>query len=109
VSVQTGYWSDGLQGRSRLEKPLRKWLDGGEEAMRRLTNVLWCPGRRGLLDAMLRRVGAGGGLSGRERDRSATLRLMMMSFICSCRNKKEEPSSIYTLRKVGAARALLQC
>jgi hypothetical protein len=23
-----------------------------------------------------------------------------MSFICSCRNKKEEPSSIYTLRKV---------
>lgn len=47
MSVQTGYWSDGLQGRSRLEKPLRKWLDGGEEAMRRLTNVLWCPGRRG--------------------------------------------------------------
>ena len=26
--------------------------------------------------------------------------LMMMSFICSCRNKKEEQSSIYTLRKV---------
>jgi hypothetical protein len=25
---------------------------------------------------------------------------MMMSFICSCRNKKKEPSSIYTLRKV---------
>ncbi len=23
---------------------------------------------------------------------------MMMCFICSCRNKKEEPSSIYTLR-----------
>jgi hypothetical protein len=26
--------------------------------------------------------------------------MMMMSFICSCRNKKKEPSSIYTLRKV---------
>ena len=26
--------------------------------------------------------------------------MMMMSFICSCRNKKEEQRSIYTLRKV---------
>ena len=30
--------------------------------------------------------------------------MMMMSFICSCRNKKEEPSSIYTLRKVRTIR-----
>jgi hypothetical protein len=27
--------------------------------------------------------------------------MMMMSFICSCRNKKEEPSSIYTLIEEG--------
>ena len=26
--------------------------------------------------------------------------MMMMSFICSCRNKKEEPSSMYTFRKL---------
>ena len=40
VSVPSG----GLQGRSRLENPLHKWLDGGEEAGRRLTYVLWSPG-----------------------------------------------------------------
>ncbi len=28
--------SDGLQGRSRLEKPLHKWLDGSDEAWKRL-------------------------------------------------------------------------
>jgi hypothetical protein len=33
---------------------------------------------------------------------------MMMSFICSCRNKKEEPSSIYTLRKVRTIRGCLE-
>ena len=32
--------------------------------------------------------------------------MMMRSFICSCRNKKEEPSSIYTLRKVRTIRGL---
>jgi hypothetical protein len=32
----------------------------------------------------------------------------MMSFICSCRNKKEEPSSIYTLRKVCTIRGCLE-
>jgi hypothetical protein len=36
--------SDGLQGRSRLEKLLHKWLDGDEEAGRRLKYVLWGPG-----------------------------------------------------------------
>ena len=35
-------------------------------------------------------------------------RPMMMSFICSCRNKKEEPSSIYTLRKVRTIRGCLE-
>ena len=25
--------SDGLQGRTRLEKPLHKWLDGSDEAV----------------------------------------------------------------------------
>jgi tetratricopeptide (TPR) repeat protein len=35
--------SDGLQGRSRLEKPLHKWLDGSDEAGRRLKYVLWGP------------------------------------------------------------------
>jgi hypothetical protein len=34
--------------------------------------------------------------------------LMIMSFICSCRNKKEEPSSIYTLRKVRTIRGCLE-
>ena len=34
--------------------------------------------------------------------------MMMMSFICSCRNKKEEPSSIYTLRKVRTIRGCLE-
>jgi hypothetical protein len=33
---------------------------------------------------------------------------MMMSFICSCRNKKEEQSSIYTLRKVRTIRGCLE-
>ena len=34
--------------------------------------------------------------------------MMMMSFICSCRNQKEEPSSIYTLRKVRTIRGCLE-
>ena len=34
--------------------------------------------------------------------------VMMMSFICSCRNKKEEQSSIYTLRKVRTIRGCLE-
>jgi len=34
--------------------------------------------------------------------------MMIMSFICSCRNKKEEPSSIYTLRKVRTIRGSLE-
>jgi hypothetical protein len=34
----------------------------------------------------------------RARERESARERMMMSFICSCRNKKEEPSSIYTLR-----------
>ena len=34
---------DGLQGRTRLEKPLHKWLDGTDEAGRRLKYVLWGP------------------------------------------------------------------
>jgi hypothetical protein len=36
--------SDGLQGRTRLEKPLHKWLDGTDDAGRRLKYVLWGPG-----------------------------------------------------------------
>ena len=36
--------SDGLQGRSRLEKPLHKWLDGSDEAWKRLKYVPWGPG-----------------------------------------------------------------
>jgi polynucleotide 5'-kinase involved in rRNA processing len=36
--------SDGLQGRSRLEKPMHKWLDGDDEAGRGLKYVLWGPG-----------------------------------------------------------------
>ena len=32
----------------------------------------------------------------------------MMSLICSCRNKKEEPSSIYTFRKVRTLRGCLE-
>ena len=36
--------SDGLQGRTLLEKPLHKWLDGTDEAGRRLKYVLWGPG-----------------------------------------------------------------
>ena len=35
--------SDRLQGRTRLEKPLHKWLDGTDEAGRRLKYVLWGP------------------------------------------------------------------
>jgi replication-associated recombination protein RarA len=31
-------------GRSRLEKPLHKWLDGSDEVGRRLQYVLWGPG-----------------------------------------------------------------
>ena len=34
--------------------------------------------------------------------------MMMMSFICSCRIQKEEPSSIYTLRKVRTIRGCLE-
>jgi hypothetical protein len=39
--------SDGLQGRSRLEKLMHKWLDGSDEAGRRLKYVLWGPGGMG--------------------------------------------------------------
>jgi hypothetical protein len=39
---------------------------------------------------------------------SKFIRVMMMSFICSCRNKKEEPSSIYTFRKVRTIRGCLE-
>ena len=34
--------------------------------------------------------------------------VMMMSFICSCRNRKEEPISIYTFRKVRTIRGCLE-
>jgi hypothetical protein len=40
VSVPSG----GLQGRTRLEKPLHKWLDCTDESGRRLKYVLWGPG-----------------------------------------------------------------
>jgi Mrp family chromosome partitioning ATPase len=36
--------SDGLQGRSRLEKRMHKWLDGSDDAERRLKYVMWGPG-----------------------------------------------------------------
>jgi hypothetical protein len=36
--------SDGLQRRSRPEKLMHKWLDGDDEARRRLKYVLWGPG-----------------------------------------------------------------
>ena len=36
--------SDRLQGRSRPEKLMHKWLDGSDEAGRRLQYVLWGPG-----------------------------------------------------------------
>ena len=39
---------------------------------------------------------------------SAGVSMMMMSFICFCRNKKEEPGSIYTLRKVRTIRGGLE-
>jgi hypothetical protein len=35
--------SDWLQGRTLLEKSLHKWLDGSDEAGRRLKYVLWGP------------------------------------------------------------------
>ena len=45
----------------------------------------------------------------RDSVRNAPVLLkMMMSFICSCRNKKEEPSSIYTFRKVRTIRGCLE-
>jgi len=34
--------------------------------------------------------------------------MMIMSFLCSCRNKKEESSSIYTFRKVRTIRGSLE-
>jgi hypothetical protein len=43
-----------------------------------------------------------------EMKRNTRQMQMMMSFICSCRNKKEEPSSIYTLRKVRSIRGCLE-
>jgi hypothetical protein len=45
---------------------------------------------------------------GVEIAESSTNKQMMMSFICSCRNKTEEPSSIYTLRKVPTIRGSLE-
>ena len=44
----------------------------------------------------------------RLRAEASVMMMMMMSFICSCRNKKEEPSSIYTLRKVRTIRGCLE-
>jgi len=35
---------DGLQRRSRAGKLMHKWLDGSEEAVRRLKSLLWGPG-----------------------------------------------------------------
>ncbi len=35
--------SDGLQGRSRLEKLMHKWLDVSDEEGQRLKYVLWGP------------------------------------------------------------------
>ena len=34
--------------------------------------------------------------------------MIMMSFICSCRNKKKEPSSIYTLSKIRTIRGCFE-
>ena len=46
--------SDGLQGRSRLEKLMHKWLDGSDKAGRRLKYVLWGPGGVGKSTLALR-------------------------------------------------------
>ena len=48
--------SDGLQGRSLLEKLMHKWLDGSDEAGRRLryTYLLWGPGGVGKLTLALK-------------------------------------------------------
>ncbi len=45
--------SDGLQGQSRLERLMHKWLDGSDEAGRRLKYVLWGPGGMGKLTLAL--------------------------------------------------------
>ena len=63
--------SDGLQGRSRLEKLMHKWLDVSDEAGQRLKYVLRGPGGVGKSTLALKfdagKVGAaGGGLSGSE-------------------------------------------
>jgi hypothetical protein len=50
--------SDGLQGRSN---PLHKWLDGGDEAGRRLRYVLWGPGGVGKSTLALKLVAAASG------------------------------------------------
>ena len=56
-------------------------------------------------------INVAGGMS-EDHDRCFSMLVlgafMMMSFICSYRNKKEEPSSIYTLRKVRAIRGCLE-
>jgi hypothetical protein len=43
-----------------------------------------------------------------ESEHKSKQMMMMMSFICSCRNKKEEPSSICTLRRVRTIRGCLE-
>ena len=52
--------SDGLQGRSMLEKLMHKWLDGEDEA-RRLKYVLWGPGGVGKSTLALNRPSAAAG------------------------------------------------
>ena len=44
LTVNVSVPSNGLQGRSRLEKLMLKWLDVSDEAERRLKYVLWGPG-----------------------------------------------------------------
>jgi len=40
--------------------------------------------------------------------RNTIVSMMMMSLICSCRNKKQEPTSMYTFRKVRTIRGCLE-
>ena len=60
LAINVSLPTDGLQGRSRLEKLMHTWLDGDDEAEGRLKYVLWGPGGVGKSTLALKFAAAGG-------------------------------------------------
>ena len=103
LTVNVSVPSNGLQGRSRLEKLMLKWLDVSDEAERRLKYVLWGPGGVGKSTLALKfaagQAERGGGwprlvfrlsASSMEQDYAGMLDAMLASDACKSAGRAPE-------------------